>query len=71
MAKKAIRTVAEAMSCANKVSNGQACTQAEMKSTIRILNGALKTARVTARVAKREALEAKDMLRSVLARVGL
>jgi len=71
MAKKQIQTVADAMSCANKMANGKACTQAEMKSTVRILNGALKTARSTAKMAKREALEAKDMLKSILSRVGL
>ncbi len=71
MARKAIETVADAMSCANKMASGKSCTQAEMKATVRILNGALKTARTTARTAKREALEAKDMLKSILNRVGL
>lgn len=71
MAKKAITTVADAMSCANKLAQGKSCTQAEMKATIRLLNGALKTARATAKAAKREASEAKDMFKSLLSRVGL
>lgn len=71
MAKKTVSTIADAMNCATKMANGKSCTQAEMKATVRILNGALKTARTTARMAKREALEARDMLKSVLGRVGL
>ncbi len=71
MAKKTIKTIADATSCAAKIANGQACTQAEMKATIRILHGALKTARSTAKSAKREALNATDMLKSLLNRVGL
>lgn len=71
MARKTIKTIADATSCASKIANGQSCTQAEMKATIRILNGALKTARSTAKAAKREALNANDMLKSILSRVGL
>jgi len=71
MAKKAIKTIADATSCAAKIANGQACTQAEMKATIRILHSALKTARSTAKSAKREAVSATEMLRSLLNRVGL
>lgn len=66
-----IKTIADAMMCANKLANGQSCTQAEMKATIRILNAGLKTARATAKAARREAAGASDMLRSLLSRVGL
>jgi len=44
---------------------------AEMKSTIRILNQALRTARVTARAAKKEAKSASESFRALLSRVGL
>jgi Ni/Co efflux regulator RcnB len=71
MVKKAITTVAQASSCASKLAQGQSCTQAEMKATIRILNGALNTGRATARAAKREAKEAKEMVQSLLSRIGL
>ena len=53
MAKRAeIKTIADAMSCAVKMSNGVTCTQAEMKATVRLLHGGLKTARTTAKMAK-------------------
>jgi hypothetical protein len=42
-----------------------------MKATIRLLNGALNTARATARVAKREAKEAKGMITQLMSRIGL
>ena len=66
-----VNTIADAMKCATKLAEGRSCTQAEMKATIRLLNGALKTARATAKVAKREAKEAKDMLGRALSRIGL
>lgn len=70
MVKKAIVTVADASACAAKLASGKACTQAEMKATIRILQGALTTARATARIARREAGEAKSMLSSVLNKIN-
>lgn len=71
MAKKTIKTIADASACATKIANGQACTQAEMKATIRILNGALRTARSTAKMAKKQAKDATDNFRALLSRVGL
>lgn len=74
MAKKkapSVKTIADASRCAAKVASGQACTMAELKATVAVLNGALSTARATAKVAKREAAEAKEMLGKVLGRIGL
>lgn len=71
MAKKVVKTIADASSCAAKLAEGKACTMAEMKATIRILNAALKTARSTAKAAKREAKSATDNFRALLSRVGL
>jgi outer membrane murein-binding lipoprotein Lpp len=71
MAKKTVKTIADAMSCAAKIADGRACTQAEMKATIRLLSMGLKTARSTAKAARREATEAKDNFRALLGRVGL
>lgn len=71
MAKKTVKTIADAMACAAKIADGKACTAAEMKATIRILAMGLKTARSTAKAAKREAGEAKDMFKALLGRVGL
>jgi len=71
MARTTPKTIADASRCAAKVAAGKPCTMAELKATVSLLNTAMKTARATARVAKREAGEAKDMLKSVLGRVGL
>lgn len=68
---KTVRTIADATMCAAKIADGKPCTQAEMKATIRILHGALKTARSTAKAARREAAGANEMLKSLLSRVGL
>ena len=64
-------TIAQASACAAKVARGQACTMAELKATVLLLNTALKTARSTAKVAKREAGEAKEMGSKLLGRIGL
>lgn len=68
---KTVKTIADASRCAAKLAEGKACTQAELKATVSILNAALKTARATAKVAKREAAEAKDMVGKLLSRIGL
>lgn len=69
--KKTVKTIADASACAAKLAEGKACTQAELKATVSILNAALKTARATAKAAKREAAEAKDMVGKLLSRIGL
>jgi hypothetical protein len=69
--KKQVKTIADAMSCAAKIADGKACTQAEMKATIRLLAMGLKTARSTAKAARREAGEAKDNFKALLSRVSL
>jgi len=71
MVKKEIKTIADASACARKVAAGKPCTMAELKATVTLLNSAMKTARSTAKLAKREAAEAKDMLARLLSRVGL
>lgn len=71
MAKKAVKTIADATRCAVKVSEGKACTQAELKATVAILYAALKTARATAKAAKNQAKESKDMVSKLLSRIGL
>ena len=43
----------------------------ELKATVQLLNAALKTARSTAKVAKKEAGEAKEMVSKLLSRIGL
>lgn len=68
---KVPRTIADASRCAAKVAAGKPCTMAELKATVSLLNSAMKTGRATARIAKREAAEAKDMVKALLSRVGL
>lgn len=65
------QNIAQAMKCAAKIESGRSCTVAEMKATVRLLKQGLTGARATARAAKTAASEAKDMLQSVLSRVGL
>jgi len=45
-------TIAQALACARKVRMGKACTMAEMKSTIMLLDDARKTSLGTIRMLK-------------------
>lgn len=65
-----VKTIADATKCAAKLAEGKSCTAAELKATVAILHGALKTARATAKTAKREASEAKEMVKALLARLS-
>ena len=52
MAKSTPTTIAQALACVRKVRQGRACTQAEMKATIMLLDDARKTALSTGRMLK-------------------
>lgn len=45
-------TIAQALACVRKVRQGKACTQAEMKATIMLLDDARKTSQSTVRMLK-------------------
>lgn len=61
--------IAEASRCAAKLASGKACTMAEMKATIRLLNQGMNAARVASRTAKRAAKESKEMVSKLLSRL--
>ena len=66
-----VTNIADASKCAKKLAEGKACTVAELKATVRLLNDAMKASRTAAKIAKREAREAKEMLGRALGRLGL
>ena len=66
-----VNNIADASKCAKKLAEGKGCTVAELKATVRLLNDGMKASRTAAKVAKREAKEAKDMLGRALSRLGL
>lgn len=43
MAKKTINNIAQALSCAKKLKSGKACTVAELKATVLLLESAYRT----------------------------
>ena len=70
MAKRAPTTIAQAMACASKVRQGKACTMAELKATVTLLQSALSSSRAATRAAKEAAQDAKAMVTTLLSRVG-
>jgi hypothetical protein len=70
MAKRIPTTIAQAMSCASKVRQGKACTMAELKATVQLLQSALSSSRAATRAAKDAASDARAMVDRLLSRVG-
>jgi hypothetical protein len=66
-----ITTIADALKCASKVNAGKACSAAEMRATIKLLNTALQTARRTARSTKQALARSDNMVTRLMAKIGL
>lgn len=70
MARASVPTnIAMASKCAAKVQAGKACTMAELRATVSLLNTGLKTSRRTLKVAKDQLKEKSQMVRDLLGRV--
>jgi hypothetical protein len=66
-----ITTIADAMKCAAKINAGKACSAAEMRATIKLMDTALKTARRTARATKEQLKRSDNMVTRLMAKIGL
>lgn len=66
-----VRTIADAMKCASKVNNGQACSASELRATVKLLSAALKTAKATARAAKKQLKQSDNLVTRLMAKLGL
>jgi hypothetical protein len=69
MAKASVPTnIAMASRCAAKVQAGKACTMAELRATVTLLNTGLKTGRRSLKVARDQLREKSLMVRDLLGR---
>jgi len=66
-----VTTIADALKCAAKINSGKACSAAEMRATIKLLDTALKTARRTARTTKQALARSDNMVTRLMAKIGL
>jgi len=66
-----ITTVAQALRCVSNVKQGKACSQADMKATIILLDTALKTSRRGLRATKKALMSSDNMVTRLLAKIGL
>jgi hypothetical protein len=66
-----VTTIADALKCAAKVNAGKACSPAEMRATIKLLDTGLKTSRRTIRELKRQVSDKDSMVRRLLAKIGV
>ena len=70
MAKASVPTnIAMASRCAAKVQAGKACTMAELRATVTLLNQGLKTGRRSLKIAKDQLKEKSQLVRDLLGRV--
>lgn len=66
-----VKTIADALKCASKVNAGQACSPAELRATVKLLSSALKTAKSTARMAKKQLKDSDNMVTRLMSKLGL
>jgi len=69
MAKLSVTTIADATRCAAKVKAGKACSMAELRATVLLLQEGLKTSRSAGRIARSQLAEKSQMVRDLLGRV--
>lgn len=69
LAKVTVRTIADATKCATKVKDGKACTQAELRATVLLLNEAQKSSRRSLALAKKMLVEKTQMVSELLGSV--
>ena len=68
MAKVTVTTI-DATRCASKVKAGKACTMAELRATVMLLQEGLKSSRSAGRIARNQLAEKSQMVRDLLGRV--
>lgn len=66
-----VTTIADALKCAAKVNAGKACTVSELRSTIKLLDTARKTALRTARATKEALNRSDNMVTRLMGKIGL
>lgn len=66
-----ITTIADALRCASKVNQGKACSMAELRATVTLLDTARKTALRTARSTKTALMRSDNMVTRLMAKIGL
>lgn len=66
-----VTTIADALKCAAKINAGKACTAAEMRATIKLLDTGLKTSRRTVRELKRQLTRSDGLVSRLMAKIGV
>ena len=66
-----VTTIADALKCAAKIKAGKACSAAEMRATIKLLDTAVSASRRTIRELKRQITDKDSMVRRLLAKIGV
>lgn len=66
-----ITTIGDAAKCLAKLRAGKACTIAEAKATAMILGTALDSSKRGSRLLRQQLAESKQLVQSLLSRIGL
>ena len=66
-----ITTIGDAAKCLAKMRAGKSCTAAEAKATAMILGTALDSSKRGSRLPRKQLVESKQLVQSLLSRIGL
>jgi len=71
VSKSKINNIAGALRCAASVRAGKACTMADARATMMLLDTAVKTSRRTGSALKQQLTQSDNMVTRLLAKIGL
>jgi len=69
--KTKINNIAAALRCASNIKQGKACSMADARATVMLLDTAIKTSRRTGTALKRQLAQSDSMVTRLMAKIGL
>jgi len=69
--KTKINNIAAALRCASNIKQGKACSMADARATVMLLDTAVKTSRRTGTALKRQLAQSDNMVTRLMAKIGL
>ena len=69
--KTKINNIAAALRCASNIKQGKACSMADARATVMLLDTAIKTSRRTGSALKKQLAQSDNMVTRLMAKIGL
>jgi hypothetical protein len=71
VSKTKINNIAAALRCASNIKQGKACSMADARATVMLLDTAIKTSRRTGSALKKQLAQSDNMVTRLMAKIGL